>query len=37
LMYSYVVAEVNIDNQCLVVRQNREIKMIFPYITPVDW
>jgi hypothetical protein len=37
LMYSYVEAEVNIDNQCLVVRQNREIKMIFPYITPVDW
>jgi hypothetical protein len=37
LMYSYVVAEVNIDNQCLVVRQNREIKMIIPYITPVDW
>lgn len=37
LKYSYVVAEVNIDNQCLIVRQNGEIKMVFSYLTPVDW
>ena len=37
LRYSYVVAEVNIDNQCLVIRQNNEIVQIFPYRTPVDW
>lgn len=36
LKYSYVVAEVNIENQCLVVRQNGEIKVVFPYRTPVD-
>ncbi|MCK9271046.1 MAG: integrase [Bacteroidales bacterium] len=37
LKYSYVVAEINIDTQSLVVRQNGEIKHIFPYLTPVDW
>jgi len=37
LKYSYVVAEVNIDTQSLVVRQNSEIKHVFPYDTPVDW
>lgn len=37
LKYSYVVAEVNIDNQCLVVRQNTEIIQVFEYKTPVDW
>lgn len=37
LKYSYVVAEVNIDNQCLVVRQNGEIKHVFPYQTSIDW
>jgi hypothetical protein len=37
LKYSYVVAEVNIDNQCLVIRQNNEIIQIFDYRTPVDW
>jgi putative transposase len=37
LKYSYVVAEVNIDNQCLVVRQNGEIKHLFPYHTSIDW
>jgi len=34
LKYSYVVAEINIDNQSLVVRQNGEIKQIFHY--PMD-
>lgn len=37
LKYSYVVAEVNIDNQCLIVRQNNQIMHLFPYRTPVDW
>ncbi len=37
LKYSYVVAEVNIDNQCLVIRQNNEIIQIIDYRTPVDW
>jgi len=37
LRYSYVVAEVNIDNQCLIIRQNNEIVQIFAYKTPVDW
>jgi len=37
LKYSYVVAEVNLDTQSLVVRQNNEIKHTFPYLTPVDW
>lgn len=37
LKYSYVVAEVNIDTQSLIVRQNNEIKLIIPYLTPVDW
>jgi len=37
LKYSYVIAEVNIDTQSLVVRQSNDIKHIFPYLTPVDW
>lgn len=37
LKYSYVVAEVNIDNQCLIVRQDNKIIQLFPYRTPVDW
>jgi len=37
LKYSYVVAEINIETQSLVIRQNAEIKHIFPYLTPVDW
>lgn len=37
LKYSYVVAEVNIDKQCLVIRQNNEIVQTFIYKTPVDW
>jgi hypothetical protein len=37
LKYSYVVAEVNLDNQCLVIRQNNEIVQQFEYRTPVDW
>jgi putative transposase len=37
LRYSYVVAEVNIDNQCLVIRQNNEIIQILKYHTSVGW
>lgn len=37
LKYSYVVAEINIVNQCLIIRQNREIQQIFPFKMPVDW
>ena len=36
--YSYVVAEINIENHCLIIRQHHEIVQIFPYqITAVDW
>jgi hypothetical protein len=34
LKYSYVVAEINVDNHSLVVRQNNEIMQIFHY--PMD-
>jgi hypothetical protein len=37
LKYSYVVAEINVVNQNLVVRQNGEIKQIFLYLMPVDY
>lgn len=38
LKYSYVIAEVNIDNHALIVRQNGEIKQVFDYpIKAVDW
>jgi len=37
LKYSYVVAEINIDNQCLVIRQNWEIRQVFRFEVPVDW
>lgn len=38
LKYSYVVAEVNIDNHSLVIRQNDEIKQVFSYtIEAIDW
>ncbi len=37
LKYSYVVAEINIINCSLVIRQNGEIKQIIPYIIPPEW
>jgi putative transposase len=38
LKYSYVVAEINIDNQNLVIRQNDEIIQKFPYqMEAVSW
>lgn len=38
LKYSYVVAEINIDNHTLVIRRDNEIVQAIPYIiTAVDW
>ena len=38
LKYSYVVAEINIDNHTLVIRQNNEIVQIFHYpMDAVSW
>ena len=37
LKYSYVIAEINLDTQSLIIRQNLEIKHVFPYRTPIDW
>jgi len=38
LKYSYVVAEINIHNHSLIIRQNDEIKQVFSYpITAIDW
>lgn len=38
LKYSYVVAEINIHNHSLIIRQNDEIKQIFSNtITAIDW
>lgn len=38
LKYSYVVAEINIDNHTLVIRQNGEIVQLFPYtVDAVSW
>lgn len=38
LKYSYVVAEINVNNHSLIIRQNDEIKQVFPYsITGIDW
>lgn len=38
LKYSYVVAEINIENHCIFIKQNQEIKQIIHYQIPaVDW
>lgn len=38
LKYSYVVAEINVHNHSLIIRQNDEIKQVFPFtITAIDW
>jgi putative transposase len=38
LKYSYVVAEINIQNHSLVIRQNDEIIQVFPFDIPaIDW
>lgn len=37
LKYSYVVAEISVENHCLLIQQNNEVIQTFPYIMPVDW
>jgi len=37
LKYSYVVAEVNIDVQALIIRRDNQVVLTMPYLTPVDW
>ena len=38
LKYSYIVAEINIHNHSLNIRQNYEIIQVFPYdISAIDW
>lgn len=38
LKYSYVVAEINIHNHSLIIRQNGEIKQVVDYtINAIDW
>ena len=38
LKYSYIVAEINIHNHSLIIRQNYEIIQVFPYDIPaIDW
>ena len=37
LKYSYVVAEISIENQCLLIQQNNEVIQSFEYRMPVDW
>lgn len=38
LRYSYVVAEINVYNHSLIIRQNNEIKQVFPFpINAIDW
>ena len=38
LKYSYIVAEINIHNHSLIIRQNYEIIQVFPYdITAINW
>lgn len=38
LKYSYIVAEINIHNHSLIIRQNYEIIQVFPYdIIAIDW
>ncbi|MDR9366396.1 MAG: hypothetical protein RI575_13740 [Balneolaceae bacterium] len=37
LKYSFVVAEISVENHCLFVRQNNQIIQTFEYLMPVDW
>lgn len=38
LKYCYVVAEINIHNHSIIIRDNNEIKQVIPYqITGIDW
>lgn len=37
LKYSYVVAEISVENHCLFVQQNNKVVQTFEYQMPVDW
>ena len=37
LKYSYVVAEISIENHCLLIIQNNKVLQTFEYTMPVDW
>ncbi|HMG16483.1 MAG TPA: integrase core domain-containing protein [Saprospiraceae bacterium] len=37
LIYSYVIAQINIDCQSLVIWQNHEIRQVIAYEMPKDW
>jgi hypothetical protein len=36
LMYSYVIAEINVEKQLLLIKQNNEVVHTFPYLLPLD-
>ncbi len=37
LKYSYVVAEISVENHSLFIQQNNKIIQTFEYLMPVDW
>ena len=37
LKYSYVVAEISVENHCLFIKQNNKVIQTFDYLMPVDW
>jgi transposase InsO family protein len=37
LKYSYVIAEISVENHCLFIRQDRRIVQTMEYIMPADW
>lgn len=37
LKYSYVVAEISVENHCLYVKQDNKVIQTFDYLMPVDW
>ena len=37
LAYSYIVAEIIIENHVLLIKQDDFIHHIFPFLMPVDW
>jgi len=37
LKYSYVVAEISVENHCLLLQQNNEVVQTIEYTMPVDW
>lgn len=37
LKYSYVIAEISVENHCLLIQQNNEVVQLVEYIMPTDW